>query len=79
MQTTGTCLQVLRENNSRSGNPRYMIVVGDMPGTADVFYTPVNAGWVYGVNWESLAGKQVRVTHRLVRGRNTAENIAEFV
>ena len=56
-----------------------MIIVGDMPGTADVFYTPVNAGWVYGVNWEKLAGKQVRVTHRLVRGRQTAENIVEFV
>lgn len=75
METHGNVLQVAREKNTRNGNPRWMILVGDKPGYAEVLYTPCNANWVQAHDWHAFAGRRVKVEHRLVRGKPTIERI----
>jgi len=84
MDYKGIISRVSREDNSRSGNPRYRIEmhtsvsagVKALWESPDVeFLTPVNAGWVYGINFDNLVGQHVTVKSRLLRKNLIAEQI----
>ena len=75
METHANVLQVSRELNTRNGNPRWMLLIGNKPGTAECFYTPCNANWVQAHDWHAFVGRRVKVDHRLVRGKHTIERI----
>jgi hypothetical protein len=59
----GWVCQVKSCTNSISGNPRYKVVVGN--SRTKKIYTLVtreDEGWVYGINWHNLEGKQIHYT-----------------
>jgi len=53
----GKVTKVSRLNNSINGNPRYAVWL-DRLGR---FVTPTDAGWVYGVNFGNLEGRNVLI------------------
>jgi len=54
---------VKRLNNSINGNPRYRVIVGNhRDKKVHVLKTREDEGWVYGINWHNLEGKQVHYT-----------------
>ena len=54
---------VKRLNNSINGNPRYRVIVGNhRTKKIYVLKTREDEGWVYGINWHNLEGKQIHYT-----------------
>ena len=62
---------VYRRNNSRNGNPSYRInVMGEW------FYSKVDAGYVYGIDWHTLVGNRCAIEyHETKSGRKVIDSI----
>jgi len=63
--------QVRREKNSANGNPRYWVSLIKDGYIFATGKTAIDAGWVYGVDFDSLEGKLV---HVLMRKDNRTTN-----
>jgi hypothetical protein len=62
---------VYRRNNSRNGNPSYRVKV-----LSDWFYTKVDAGYVYGIDWHTLIDKRCAIEyHETPTGRKIIDSI----
>ena len=59
----GKVVAVERLNNSTNGNPRYEITLD----WGVKCRTAADEGWVYGLNWDNLIGKNVKVLTRRPR------------
>lgn len=59
----GKVVAVERLNNSANGNPRYEITLD----WGVKCRTAADEGWVYGLNWDNLIGKNVKVLTRRPR------------
>lgn len=67
----GKVTKVSRLNNSINGNPRFAVWL-DRLGR---FVTPTDAGWVYGVNFRNLEGRNVLVETGKRTNSRTIESI----
>lgn len=67
----GKVTRVSKLNNSFDGNPRWSLTLGELGR----FTTPVNAGWVYGVNFRNLEGQPVFITVGARKNSRTIESI----
>ena len=78
-----TVVDVQRLNNSRNGVPRYEIKTIDCFSFSDTlkmcaqsWKTPADCGWVYGLNFHALEGKEVELEYHYTKtGRVVLDNI----
>jgi hypothetical protein len=70
-----TVVDVQRLKNSRNGNPRYEIKTKDYCYVCS-WKTPADCGWVYGINFDALEGKEVELEYHYTKtGRVVLDNI----
>ena len=64
-RAAGRVVDAERLRNSRNGNPRWRLVLDVSDGITfrRRVVTPTDAGWVYGLDFDQLIGKEVEVLH----------------
>lgn len=74
--TKGTLHILERLNNSKNGNPRYLIEILQDNGNVLTLKTPIDSMLAYGIG--NLRGKYIGATWRMLRGHPTLWNTATF-